>query len=104
MSWSAFVLTWFTQGLLLMATAAAGLLYGAIPRWLAAVAGVLSIGLLVGGAFGASPNMNVLPELLWLVWILVASVTLVIRPGDLAPAVRREKVAEPRTLTGAASP
>lgn len=75
--------------------------YGRIPRWLAAVSGLVSVGLLVGGAFMASPNLNVIPELLRLVWLLVASTALVIRPGDPGLALNHDKITESRTLEGA---
>ena len=74
----AFVLVMLAQALMLGAAAASGLMHGGIPRWLAATAGVIAVALPVGVAV-AGKSDNFLAELLWLAWVLVASVTLAIR-------------------------
>jgi hypothetical protein len=74
----AFVLMMLSQALMLAAAAASGLIHGGIPRWLAATAGVISVALPVGVAV-AGKSDNFVAELLWLAWVLVASVTLALR-------------------------
>ncbi len=73
-----FVLTWFGQALLLGSVAIAGLASRAIPRWLAIPAMVIAVALVVEAAFVTNPHASFVPELLWLLWVLVASVRLTI--------------------------
>jgi len=75
-----FVLTWFGQAFLLGSVAIAGLAGRAIPRWLAAPAALIAIALVGDAALATDPNMSFVPELLWLLWVIVASVRLTIRP------------------------
>ena len=74
----AFEVTLFTQALLLSAVAIGGLVGGAIPRWLAATAGVLAVALVVSAPVFAAKGFNPI-ELFWLAWVVAASVTLTIR-------------------------
>jgi hypothetical protein len=76
-----FVLMWFGQAVLLGSVAIAGLAWRAIPRWLAAPAALIAVALVVDAAFASGPNLSFVPELLWLLWVLVASVRLTIRPA-----------------------
>jgi hypothetical protein len=88
----AFEITLFTQALLLAAVAIGGLVSGAIPRWLAATAGVLAVALVVSAPIFASKGFNPI-ELFWLAWVVVASVTLTIRRTAAAPVRPREAIA-----------
>lgn len=88
----AFEITLFTQSLLLSAVAIGGLVSGALPRWLAATAGVLAVALVVSAPVFASKGFNPI-ELFWLGWVVVASVTLTIRRTAAAPVRQREAVA-----------
>lgn len=85
----AFEITLFTQALLLSAVAIGGLVSGAIPRWLAASAGVLAVALVVSAPVFAAKGFNPI-ELFWLAWVVVASVTLTIR-GTAAAQVRQSE-------------
>jgi len=88
----AFQITLFTQALLLSAVAIGGLVSGAIPRWLAATAGVLAVALVVSAPVFGTQDFNPI-ELFWLAWIAVASVTLTIRRTAPSPVLRREAIA-----------
>lgn len=88
----AFDVSLFTQALLLSGVAVGGLASGAIPRWLAATAGVLAVALIVSAPVFASKGFNPI-ELFWVAWVAVASVTLTIRRGTAAPARRPEAMA-----------
>lgn len=85
----AFVITLFTQALLLAAVAVGGLASGAIPRWLAATAAVLSVALVVSAPLFATKGFNPI-ELFWLAWVVAASVTLTIRHAEVIPVGQRE--------------
>ena len=88
----AFQITLFTQAMLLSAVAIGGLVTGAIPRWLAATAGVLAVALVVSAPVFAAKGFNPI-ELFWLAWVVVASVTLTIRRSAASPARPRETIA-----------
>ncbi|HEY8766264.1 MAG TPA: hypothetical protein VIP09_03210 [Dehalococcoidia bacterium] len=88
----AFEITLFTQALLLSAVAIGGLVSGAIPRWLAATAGVLAVALVVSAPVFASKGFNPI-ELFWLAWVVVASVTLTIRRSAASPARQHQAIA-----------
>ncbi|MEP6753522.1 MAG: hypothetical protein ABI959_12310 [Candidatus Dormiibacterota bacterium] len=87
----AFEITLFTQALLLSGVAIGGLVGGAIPRWLAATAGVLAVALVVSFPVFASKGFNPI-ELFWLAWVVVASVTLTIRHTAAAAMRQREAI------------
>lgn len=74
----AFVLTMLAQALMIGAVAASGLMHGGIPRWLAATAGVIAVALPLGVLVGGD-STNFPAELVWLLWVLAASVTLTVR-------------------------
>ena len=88
----AFEITLFTQALLLSAVAVGGLVSGAIPRWLAATAGVLAVALVVSAPVFASKGFNPI-ELFWLAWVVVASVTLTIRRTAAGQVRQSEAIA-----------
>jgi hypothetical protein len=88
----AFEITLFTQALLLSAVAIGGLVSEAIPRWLAATAGVLAVALVVSAPVFATRGFNPI-ELFWLAWVVVASVTLTIRRTAAAPVRQHEAIA-----------
>jgi Domain of unknown function (DUF4386) len=94
----AFVFSLFGQSFMLGAVAVGGLLYGGIPRWLAASGGVVCVGLLVNAATGlSSDNPFFLGELLFLLWVAVASITLMIRTGVRSSMPVRAEVAAAST-------
>ena len=88
----AFEITLFTQALLLSAVAIGGLVSGAIPRWLAATAGVLAVALVVSAPVFSAKGFNPI-ELFWLAWVVVASVTLTIRRTAAAQVRQSEAIA-----------
>lgn len=70
------------QAFMLGALGVGGLLYGGIPRWLAASGGVVGIALFVNASVNLSTgNTSFVGELLFLLWVVVASITLMIRIG-----------------------
>lgn len=85
----AFVITLFTQALLLAAVAIGGLASGAIPRWLAATAAVLSVALVASAPVFATKGFNPI-ELFWLAWVAAASVALTVRRAAASPVRLRE--------------
>ena len=88
----AFEITLFTQALLLSAVAIGGLVSAAIPRWLAATAGVLAVALVVSAPVFAAKGFNPI-ELFWLAWVVVASFTLTIRRTAAAQVRQSEAIA-----------
>jgi hypothetical protein len=79
----AFVFSLLGESFMLCAVAAGGLLYGGVPRWLAASGGVVGVALFVNSAVGlTSDNSFFLGEALFLLWVGVASITLMIRTGS----------------------
>jgi len=72
---NAFVLTGALNAVVLMGTAAIVIQTRALPRWLGWSAVVIALGLLAGGAAATSGTIF-LPMLLYLVWVVVASVIL----------------------------
>ncbi len=91
----AFVQTWAASAILVGAAAAAGLRYAALPGWLAwsglvvAVLLLATVPLALGG-FGTS-------MLLFLLWIVVASISLAIRPDLQVPIA--SALAEARSVS-----
>lgn len=79
-----FVLTWPLSALMIGAAAAAILRYGALPAWLGWSGAAVAIALLaaVPLAFGPGPFIAFLTSL---IWVILASVTMVLRA---APAIR----------------
>ena len=86
----AFEITLFTQALLLSAVAIGGFVSGAIPRWLAATAGVLAVALVASAPVFAAEGFNPI-ELFWLAWVVVASFTLTIRRTAAAAPARQHE-------------
>lgn len=90
----AFVFSLLGQAFMLGAVALGGLLYGGVPRWLAASGGVVSVALFVNFAVGlTSDNSFFLGEAVYLLWVVVASVTLMIRTGAPSSSPLRAEVA-----------
>lgn len=83
----AFVVTMLVQALSLAAVAWSGLLHGGIPRWLAGTAGVIALALVVGFVIGG--NASIAPVLAWMLWTLVASITLFVRGPQVEPQARK---------------
>jgi len=73
----AFTVSMLVQALSIGAIAASGLLYGGIPRWLAATAGVIAVAMVPAFIHGGS--VLVAPTLAWFLWLAVASVTLFVQ-------------------------
>jgi hypothetical protein len=83
----AFFVTWYLQAALLLAVTALSLAHRALPLWLGVPAGLIAISLLVAVQFAVT-NLIVVPELLWLAWVVVTSVYLTIWPPRTLPAVQ----------------
>jgi hypothetical protein len=93
----AFMFSLVGQAFMLGAVGVGGLLYGGIPRWLAASGGVVGVALFVNAAVNLSTgNEFFVSELLFLFWVLVASITLMIRVGAPSASVARAEVAVAR--------
>jgi hypothetical protein len=75
----AFFVTWYLQAALLLAVFGLSIAYRAVPLWLGVPAGLIAIALLVAVQFAVA-NPIVIPELLWLLWVVVTSVYLTIWP------------------------
>jgi hypothetical protein len=76
----AFMFSLVGQAFMLGAVGVGGLLYGGIPRWLAASGGAVGVALFVNAAANLSTgNLFFVGELLFLLWVVVASITLMIR-------------------------
>jgi hypothetical protein len=93
----AFIFSLVGQAFMLGAVGVGGILYGGIPRWLAASGGVVGVVLFVNVAANlSSGNTAFVGELIFLLWVVVASITLMIRVGapsssrvltEVAPAI-----------------
>ena len=93
----AFMFSLVGQAFMLGAVGVGGLLYGGIPRWLAASGGVVGVALFVNAAANLSTgNEFFVSELLFLLWVLVASITLMIRVGAPTASPARAEVAVAR--------
>jgi hypothetical protein len=80
-----FILTWAVDGMMLAALATGGWCFKALPTWLAWFTAVVAIALLAAPALINGPGF--LAMLRFLVWAVVTSVTLVIRPASHVAAV-----------------
>jgi Domain of unknown function (DUF4386) len=90
----AFMFSLVGQSLMLCALGVGGLLYGGIPRWLAASGGLVGVALFVNAAANLSTgNTFFVAELLFLLWVIVASITLMIRVGAPSSSPVRTDVA-----------
>jgi hypothetical protein len=93
----AFMFSLVGQSFMLVAVGVGGLLYGGIPRWLAASGGAVGVALFVNAAANlSSGNTFFVGELLFLLWVVVASITLMIRVGAPSPSLARADVAVAR--------
>jgi hypothetical protein len=70
-----FVTTWALLGNMLLASGIAGLLHGALPRWLAWLGVLDGLALLVARAFWTS-GPAILAFLLFWVWVVAVSITM----------------------------
>ena len=88
----AFMFSLVGQSFMLAAVGVGGLLYGGLPRWLAASSGLVGVALFVNAAANLSTgNTFFVAELLFLLWVVVASITLMIRVGaPSSPPVRTD--------------
>lgn len=90
----AFMFSLIGQAFMLGAVGVGGLLYGGIPRWLAASGGAVGVALFVNAAANlSSGNTFFIGELLFLLWVVVASITLMIRVGAPSSSPLRAEVA-----------
>jgi hypothetical protein len=90
----AFMFSLVGQSLMLCALGVGGLLYGGIPRWLAASGGLVGVALFINAAANLSTgNTFFVAELLFLLWVVVASITLMIRVGAPSSSPLRVEVA-----------
>jgi hypothetical protein len=90
----AFMFSLVGQAFMLGAVGVGGLLYGGIPRWLAVSGGVVGVALFINTAANLSTgNVFFIGELLFLFWVVVASVTLMIRIGAPAKSSMRTEAA-----------
>jgi hypothetical protein len=90
----AFMFSLVGQAFMLGAVGVGGVLYGGIPRWLAASGGVVGVVLFVNAAANlSSGNTFFVGELLFLLWVVVASITLMIRVGAPSSSRLRTEVA-----------
>jgi len=94
----AFMFSLVGQAFMLAAVGVGGLLYGGIPRWLAASGGVVGVALFVNSAVNLSTgNTFFAAELIFLLWVVVASITLMIRVGAPSQSRLRAEVAAATT-------
>jgi hypothetical protein len=83
---ASFGITFLPLAVMLSATAVVMIRWGALPRWLGWAAAVTGLGLL--GALAAvaispsPPEWASLPMLLFLVWMVAASIALIRRAGE----------------------
>ena len=70
----AFTVSMLVMSLSMLAIGFSGRVHGGIPRWLAATAGAIGIGLVVGFTLGGI--FQTAPTIAWIGWTLVAGVTL----------------------------
>jgi hypothetical protein len=90
----AFMFSLVGQSLMLGAVGVGGLLYGGMPRWLAASGGVVGVALFINAAANLSTgNTFFVGELLFLLWVVVGSITLMIRTGAPSSSPVRAEVA-----------
>jgi hypothetical protein len=85
MNGASFILTMYPLALVAGGAAYVGLKTGALPRWLSWFAAATSIGLVVNGSFLESENG--LGFVLFLAWVVSASVTMLVRPRAVVAAV-----------------
>ena len=85
---ASFFLSFFPLAVLLAASAVVAIRFGALPRWLGWMSAAVAVTLLVGGTAGTIyAGDNGLPFLLFLLWTLVTSISLMRRTGQPLPTV-----------------
>jgi hypothetical protein len=99
MNGASFAITFLPLGVMLLATAIVAVRMGALPRWLGWGAAAVALGLL--GALSASvvspspPEWVFLPNLLFTLWVVVTSITLIRRAGEPYPVETARLAGEP---------
>jgi hypothetical protein len=97
---ASFALTFFPLAVLLAAFAIVVIRTGALSRWLGWAAAVISVSLIAGGMAGSADLESEwagLPMLLFMLWVLAASIILMRRAGEPHPV-------EKDTQVGSAAP
>jgi hypothetical protein len=89
---AAFALTWIPLAVLIGATAAVVIQTAILPRWLGWIAAVISVGLLAGAPLMWSTERAIIVFVLALIWLVAASVTLMLVIG------RQDRSAEPASV------
>ena len=85
---AALFLSFFPLAVLSVACAVIAIRFGALPRWLGWMSAVVAVALLVDGFAGTLYTRDFGPSiLLFMLWTLAASITLVRRAGQRLPAV-----------------
>ena len=85
---ASFALTFFPLAVLLATFAIVTVQSGALPRWLGWIAAVIAVAFIGGGIAGSADLESEwagLPMLLFMLWVLAASVVLILRAGELRP-------------------
>jgi hypothetical protein len=86
---ASFGLHFFPLAVLLAASAIVAIRSGGLPRWLGWAAAVISVALIAGAAVGSADFQSEwagLPFLLFMLWVIAASVVLIRRAGEPWPA------------------
>jgi hypothetical protein len=93
---AALFLSFFPLAVLSVACAVMAIRFGALPRWLGWMSAVVAVALLVDGMAGTLYHRDFGPSfLLFMLWILAASIALVRRAGVPHSAVSNAAVAPP---------
>lgn len=85
---ASFALTFFPLAVLLATFAIVTIRSGALPRWLGWTAAVIAVSLIAGGTAGSADLESEwagLAMLLFMLWVLAASVVLILRAGEPRP-------------------
>jgi hypothetical protein len=97
---ASFYLSFFPLAVLLAAFAIVAIRSGVLPKWLGWIAAALSLVFIVGGMSGSADLQSEwagLPMILFMFWVIAASVVLIRRAGAVHPAGRSEPVAPAAT-------
>ena len=97
---ASFALSFFPLAVLLAAFAIVAIRSGAFPKWLGWIAAALSLAFMVGGMSRSADLQGEwagLPMILFMFWVIAASIVLIQRAGAVHPAGRSEPVAPAST-------
>ena len=92
---ASFYLSFFPLAVLLAAFAIVAIRSDSLPRWLGWIAAPLGLAFIVGGMAGIASLQSEwagLPMILYTLWVIVASVVLIRRTGELRPAANSTSV------------